>query len=153
MVLENLLWNWSKMVRPYVVYQEGSEGICDGNPVPSWLLGECVYKDFCQCNLVSRRHQGWHHPGALYSNMISRRHELFEGHCGQSNIQRPFPIDCDRNTKNVEIATRLSRVVMHVLTDVLPSVPQRGAPLVSALTSRKLKPKLESRRLERLRML
>ena len=59
---------------------------------------------------------------------------------------------CDRNNKNVEIAIRLSRVVMHVLSDVRPSVPTRGAPLASALTSRKLKPKWEYRRLEKLRI-
>ena len=41
---------------------------------------------------------------------------------------------------------------MHVLIDVLPSVPQRGAPLASVLASRKLKPKWEARRLERQRM-
>ena len=40
---------------------------------------------------------------------------------------------------------------MHVLTDAPPSVPQRGAPLVSVLTSRELKPKWEAKRLERLR--
>ena len=100
-VLENLLWNWSKLGRPYVVYQGGSEGTGGGYPMPSWLLGGCVYNDFCQCYVVSRRHQGWHHPGALCSNIISRRHQLFEGHCGQSHIQMLFPNGCDRNTKNV----------------------------------------------------
>ena len=152
-VLKNLLWNLSQMGRPYVVYREGSEGIGGGDPMPSWLLRECVYKDFCQCKLVSRRREGWHYPGALCSNIISRRHLLFEGHCGQSHIQRPFLIGCDRNTKNVEIATRLSSVVMHVLIELLPSVPQRGVPLVSAFTSRNFQPKWDSRRLERLRVL
>ena len=51
-VLENLLWNWSKMGRPYVVYREGREVSGGGDPVPSWLSGECVHQDFCQCNLV-----------------------------------------------------------------------------------------------------
>ena len=55
--------------------------------------------------------------------------------------------------KNVEIAIMLSRVVVHVLSDVPPPVPKRGAPLVSALTSRKFKPKWEYRRFEKLRML
>ena len=141
------------MGRPYVVYREGSEASGGGDPVPSWLSRECVHRDFCQCNLVSRRHQGWHHPGALYSNIVSRRHQLFEERCGYSQIQSPFPVGCDRNSKNVEIATKLSRVVMHVLIDVFPSVPNRGAPLVSALTSRKLKPKLEYRRLGKLKVL
>ena len=47
----------------------------------------------------------------------------------------------------------MSRVVIHVLTDVPPSVPNRGVPLVSTLTSRKLRPNWELRRLERLRIL
>ena len=41
---------------------------------------------------------------------------------------------------------------MHVLTDIPPSVPQRGAPLVSILRSRKLKPKWECERFNRLSM-
>ena len=41
---------------------------------------------------------------------------------------------------------------MHVLADVYPSVPQRGAPSFSVLTSRELKPKWEARRLESLKM-
>ena len=135
------------------MYQEGSNVSGGDDPVPTWLLGECVYADFCQCNLVSRRHQGWHHPGAMCSNIVSRRHQLFEGQCGYSHIQRPFPSGCDRNTKNVEVATRLSRVVVHVLSDVPPSVPQRGAPLVSVLASRQHTPKCESRRFERIRLL
>ena len=59
---------------------------------------------------------------------------------------------CNRNTKNVAIATRLCKVVMRVLADAPPSVPSRGAPLVSILTFRKFKPKWEARRLERLRV-
>ena len=84
--------------------------------------------------------------------MMSRRHQLFEERCGYSHIQSPFPRGCDRNTKNVEIATRLSRVVMHVLSDVPPSVPLRRAPLASVLACRELKPKLEFERLNGLRM-
>ena len=36
-VLENLLWNWSKMRRPYVVYQEGKLATNDCDPVLGWL--------------------------------------------------------------------------------------------------------------------
>lgn len=46
-VLEDLLWNWSKMRRPYVVYQEGKTATSDCDPIPGWLTQECVYKDFC----------------------------------------------------------------------------------------------------------
>ena len=114
-VLENLLWNLSKMGRPYVVYPDGSESNGGGDLVPAWLSGECVYQGFCHCNMVSLRHQGWHHLGALYSNIVSRRHQLFEGHCGCSHDKLPFPRGCNRNTKNVEIAIKLCRVVTHVL--------------------------------------
>ena len=62
-----------------------------------------------------------------------------------------FPIGCIRNTKNLEIATKLSRIAMHVLSDVPPSVPQRGEPLVSILTSRKRQPRWERARLRRIR--
>ena len=67
-------------------------------------------------------------------------------------MQWPFPVERNRNTKKVEIAITLCTVVMHVLADVPPSVPNRGAPLVSALTSRKLRPNWERRRIERLRI-
>ena len=140
-VLENLLWNWSKMGRPYVVYQEGSEISGGRDPVPPWLAGECVYRDFCQCNLVGRRHQGWHHPGALYSNIICRRHQLFEGRCGCSKVEWEFPSGCNKNIKNQEIAIRLSRIVIQVSSNAPPSVPRRGEPLVFVFTRRKLKPK------------
>lgn len=60
--LETLLWNWSKMRRPYVVYKGGNDGVGDGDPALAWLIHECVHKGFCQCHLVGSRHQGWHHP-------------------------------------------------------------------------------------------
>ena len=46
-VLADLLWNWSKMRRPYVVYGEGNGGIGDCDFVPAWLTHECVHRDFC----------------------------------------------------------------------------------------------------------
>ena len=116
------------------------------------LPGSASIRIFVSVTFVGQRHQGWHHPGALYSNTVSRRHQLFDSRCGYSQIQSPFPVGCDRNIKNVGIAIKLSRVVIHVLTDVPPSVPNRGDPLVSALTSRKLRPNWERRRLERVRM-
>ena len=134
-----------------MVYQEGNEAtrVCD--PVPLWLTHDCVHKDFCQCHLVGPHPQGWHHPGALYSNVVSRRHQLFERRCGCSQVEWQFPSGCAKNIKNREIAIMLSRIVIHVLTDVPPSVPQRGEPLVSVLTSRKRKPKWERARLRGLR--
>ena len=52
----------------------------------------------------------------------------------------------NRNAKNLEIATGLSRAAMHVLTDAPPSVPPRGEPMVFVLTSRKREPKWERAR-------
>ena len=37
---------------------------------------------------------------------------------------------------NAHIAIELSRIVMHVLGDVPPSVPPRGVPLVSVLKTK-----------------
>ena len=145
-VLDNLLWNWSKMQRLYVVYQEGNDGIIGSDLVPPWLTRECVHRDFCQCHLVSVRHPDWHYPGSLHSNVVSRRHQLFERSCGCSQVPWPFPVGCNESTKNAEIATKLFRVVMDVLVDVPPAVPQRGAPLVSVLRTRVLKPKWERER-------
>ena len=45
-VLENVLWNWSKLGRPYVVYKEGGVDIGGGDPVPAWLNEFCVYRGF-----------------------------------------------------------------------------------------------------------
>ena len=124
-LLDSLLWDWSSTRRPYVVYREGNAAIGDCDPVPAWLNRECVHKDFCQCHLVGSRHHGWHHPGALCSNDVSRRHRLFEKRCGCSQVEWPFPIGCSRGIKNVEIAIKSSRIVMHVLSDVPPSVPPK----------------------------
>ena len=67
------------MRRPYVVYKEGLDGIRGGDPVPAWLLRECVYKNICQCHLVGSRRLGWHRKGALYSNVASVCHQMYEG--------------------------------------------------------------------------
>ena len=125
-VLDILLWNWSKMRRPYVAYREGNGGIGSSDLVPAWLTHECVHKGFCQCRLVGSRHRGWHYPGALYSNVVSRRRRSFERRCGYSHANGPFPRGCIRNTKNVEMANKLSRVVMHVFIDMPPSVPKEA---------------------------
>ena len=151
-VFDNVLWNWYKMRRPYGVYREGEEEYLHSSaplgadPVPGWLEHECVYKDLCQCNSVGVRHSDWHHLGALHSNVVSRRHQLFRNQCGYSLLLWPFPFDFNKHTKNTEIAIRLSRVVIHVLSDVARSVPQRGEPLVSVLTSREFSPKSERER-------
>ena len=135
-----------------MVYREGKEeyprlGAPVGvDPVPGWLEQGCAYNDFCQCNLVGARHPDWHHPGALYSNVVNRRHQLFKNQCGCSHILWSFPFDCNENTTDTEITIKLSRVVIHVLSDVPPSVPQREEPLVSVLTSREFSPKWERER-------
>ena len=79
-ILENLLWNWACVGRPYVVYNEGGEVSGGGGVVPKWLEGNCTYPDFCQCKLVGG--WSWHHPGSLYSNIVGRQHKFFGGNCG-----------------------------------------------------------------------
>ena len=140
-VLENLRWNLSSMRRPYVVFTEGKYGTLCVDLVPVWLKRGCVYLGFCQCHLVGLQHIGWHRHGSLYSNVISHGYQTFEGHIGDVCKQRPFPDGCAKNAMNIEIATKLSRVVIHALRDTPPSVPQRGEPLVSVLRTKELKPK------------
>ena len=122
-VLEYLLWSWSKMRRPYVLYQEGKLANSNCDFVPGWLTQECVYKDVCKCNVLIYADDDWHRPGSLYSNVVCRRFQLFERRCGCSHDNWRFPRGCGRNTKNREIANRLSWIVMHVLIDSPPSVP------------------------------
>ena len=147
-VLENLLWNWSKMWRPYVVYQEGKMANSNCDLAPGWLTHECVYRDFCQCHLLDYISDDWHRPVSLYSNVVCRRFPLFERPCGCSHDNWRFPLGCGRNIKNREIAIRLSWIVMHVLTDTPPSVPRRGEPMVFVLTSKVRTPKWGRERLK-----
>ena len=130
-----------------MAYQEGNKATTVCDPVPLRLTYECVHTYFCLCHLVGPHPQGWHHLGALYSNVVSRRHQLVEKRCGCSQVEWQFLSGCIKNIKDQEMSFTLSRIVKHVLTDVPPPVPQRGEPLVSALTSRKFKPKLERARL------
>ena len=124
-VLENLLWNWSTMRRPYVVYQEGNEATSVCDPVPLWFTHERVHKDLCQCPLVGPCPQGWHRRGALYSNVVGRRHQLFEKRCGCSQVEWQFLSGCTKNTKNQDIAIRLSGTVIHVVGRTATGTPKR----------------------------
>ena len=146
-VSDNLLWNWPSMRRPYVVYTEGEHGTRYVDPVPAWLKRECAYPDLCLCHLLGPRRDDWHRRGSLYSNVVCHEHQAFENYWGGYCRQCPFPVGCNKNIMNVEIATKFSRVVIHALSDAPPSVPRRGEPLVSVLGSRKLKPKWERGRL------
>lgn len=74
-ILEDLLWNWTCVGRPYLVYKEGGEASGGGDVVPKWFEGNCAYYGVCQCNLVGG--WSWHHPGPLYSNIVGRQHQLF----------------------------------------------------------------------------
>ena len=139
------------MRRPYVVYQEGDVATDYCDLVPGWFTHECVYRDFCQCHLLGDNYQGWCRPCALYSNVVCRRFQLFGRRCDCSGdavmyeSQVPWNYH-NRNAKNLEIATGLSRIVMHVLRDMPPSVPPRGEPVVYVPTSRKRKPQWERAR-------
>ena len=77
---------------------------------------------------------------------------MFEKGCGCSHVQWPFPFGCNGNTKNVEIAAKLSRAMIHVLIDVPPSVLRTGEPLVPVFRSTELKPKWECERFNQLSM-
>ena len=52
---------------------------------------------------------------------------------------------------NWEFAIKLSRIAIHVLEDMPPSVPRKGEPVVFVLTSRVRKPKWERARLRGIR--
>ena len=152
-VSENLLWNWSKMRRPYVVYQDrNAEILSGGDLVPGWLTQGCVYTNLCQCHLVGTHYQGWCRVGSLYSNVVCRMFQLFEGRsdCTGGIVEYGrFPWNyLNRNATSREIATGFTWIAMHVLSDTPPSVPPRGEPVVFAFTSRKRKPKWERARHE-----
>ena len=83
------------------------------------------------------------HPGALYSNAVSRDDQLVGGRCCCSPSVFGLLLGYNKNIKNGEIATKSSRAMIQFLEDAPPSVPQRGEPLVSVLTSRERKPKWE----------
>ena len=139
-VLENLFWNWSKMRRPYTVYQDRNAETRAGlDPLPGLLRQDCVYDELCQCRLVGAGYEGWCHPGTLYSNIVGHWLRLFEGRSdclGKVGDDEPWNY-FNRNAKNREIAIQLSWAVMWVLRGAPPSVPPRGEPMVSVLTSRK----------------
>ena len=154
-VLENLLWNWDKLKRPYLVYQEGNQ--TTGDPVPRWFDKTCGYNQFCQCNFVGRINSlgrvrfpgqpGWHYPGSLYINVLHRGHQV-AGYGGQQRckfeqVECPYPDGCNKNTMNELIATKVTRMMIGVLKDRPLSVPPRGVPLPSVLTTRLRKPKVE----------
>ena len=102
---------------------------------------------FAQCRLVGTHYQGWRCPGALCSNVVCRRLQLFEKRCdrtgGTAKFEELLWNYLNRKAEKPEIATGLSWIVMHVLRDTPPPVPPRGEPMVFVLTSRKRKPKWE----------
>ena len=147
-VLENWLWNRSKLGRLYRVYKEGNKGTGGGDPILAWLEDWCAYKDVCQCQLVGTnnkgeirfpQHQGWHRPGTFYSNGLGRRHQLVRGSCRYVQANWPYPESCNRNIMNTHVAINLTKLMTHVLGDAPPSVPPRCVSLPSVLTARKRK--------------
>ena len=145
-----ILWNWSSMRRPYVVFTEGRQDTRYADPAPTWLERGRVYRNLCQCNLLGPRHADWHRYGSMCSNLVRLHHLRFGGfYDGHYCKQRPFPEGCIKNIMNTEIATKLIRLAIYALKDAHPSVPQRGEPLASVLRSRKLNPKVERERLRK----
>ena len=51
-VLEDLLWNLSKIRRPYVLYQEDKMATSPGDPVPKWFISDCIYLESLPVLLV-----------------------------------------------------------------------------------------------------
>ena len=71
-ILENMLWHWRAIGRPYVVYKEGCASTGGGDPVPKLFAeSDCYCSDFCDCNLVNQGQGAWHHLGQLFSNMAA----------------------------------------------------------------------------------
>ena len=130
-VLENLLWDWSRLKRPYVVYQEGKVAYHSQDPVPQWLLMDQILDSICQCKLTGPHPQGWRRPGKLYSNFMDDLGQSYEEPCRCKVSNWQYPDGCTRNTMNSRIATSLCWIAMNALRDAPPSVPPRGEPLVS----------------------
>ena len=63
--LENLLWNWSKLRRPYVAHEEYKMATCIGDSVPKWLGSVMIDWKCCQCCLLGSYPKGRHRSGAL----------------------------------------------------------------------------------------
>ena len=163
MVLENLLWDWSQLGRPYLAHTEGigpsfrfAPG--DEDPVPRWLNQWRVRRDFCQCHMIGGSKHGysasdiwfpqghsWHRPGSLYSNVLKRHHQLVDGCRPHLHARLPDPLlTCNWNIMNAQIATRLSRVVIDVLRGNPPVVPRKDVPLPFVLQARERKVKVEN---------
>ena len=130
---------------PYVVYKEGSEGIGGGDFVLRWFDEWCAYRDFGRCNLVRATNSGdwhveshgWHHPGALDSDIVKRYHQLFGRNCRCSRVRWRFPLGRNRHIMNEHTAIKLARTAIHVLIDVHHQCRPRHSPLVSTLGTRK----------------
>ena len=143
--LESLIWNWSSMRRPYVVFTEGRQGIRYVDLVPAWLERERVCRNLCQCNLLGPRRANWHRYGSMCSNFVRLYHLRFGGfYDGNDCKQRPFLEGCIKNIMNTEIAIKLITLAICALKDAPPSVPQRGESLASVLRSRKFNPRAET---------
>ena len=150
-VLDELLWGWSKMWRPYVVYNDNRVHIGGGDPVPVWLSEWCVYKDLCQCDLVGfggdqrevdfQQRRNLHHPGAFCNNLMWRCHKCFKCRCRYSRFKLVhFDDQCDRNAMDVLIAAKFVRSIVHVLVGDPPSIHPRVVPLMCVFRSRERKP-------------
>ena len=124
-VLENLLWHWRFIGRPYLVYKEGCTSTGDGDPVPKWIVdSECYCSDFCQCSLVSQgQGQGaWHHPGQIFSNVSalnvafdrSGSHCIFKCDCDHSQVKSAYPPGSySKHSKNQVICANLCMALAH----------------------------------------
>ena len=90
-ILENLLWHWRMIGRPYLVYKEGSISTGSGGQVPKWLVdSECYCSDFCQCSLVGQGQGPWYRSGQLFSNVVALNYAFDK--CRSNCV---FKCDCE----------------------------------------------------------
>ena len=123
-ILENLLWNWGKLKRPFVVYQEERIAQYKRAIVPRWLLRCYVHRIVCKCHLVQLgiHPQGWHRPGMLYSNFVESLSRSYKNPCGCDIYTWQYLVGCNNHTYNSEVAIKVSWVAISVLHDAPPSV-------------------------------
>ena len=84
-------------------------------------------------------HQG---PDPLYDEWP------FHQRCCRFQPKLRFPLGCNKDIRDSEIATKSSRAVMDIMTDKPQSVAPRAEPMVFVLTSRERKPKWERARMK-----
>ena len=136
-VLENLLWQWNGLKRPFVVYQQERIKYHRRDILPRWMVGDYTlrtHRNFCQCHLVHVEGKGWHRPGTLYSNVVRDFGEMYANPCSCfTRVGWRYPRGCTHHSVNCDVATGLSWIAMWPLQKAPPPVPPRSEKLDSFL--------------------